>query len=534
MMDRVRRMYRKRRILFFAVILIALLLVDAGLFWYTSSFTTDEKKGTADSVSFDLIDVQRTSGGALLLVSEDGAFSYSGGNLISYEIDGSVNDASVGYYTGAVAASTKNGSLHYFEPGEYSSSFSVAFTGNIEIIGISEMMARQGVYVPEEIVIVVTNATGTRVLVLSVANGGNVEWAYDLASQVVAVSKSDYARSFLVALDNNTVFLFKLIQTTPRTIYHLLDPVREVQLAPSGLTLAILYGDDPSHLAMFSYSSTTPIHVTDLPSGCKNLQIQKEGSLAYVQCGNDVIEVLEGSSSLKTSIAGLIGYVVPTVSDSLFTSTPGKITSYKGHRSTPLWETVVGNTTAHLITDAGGNVLVGWWGRGLIIIDNSQQLIGSRTALLVVGVLVIIEALILPIAIWWKRLSHANMKTAYVLIAGILIGIVVTTISPDPVFIEMLGGLSVYILVVATMSAISTLAAWSSQAGLASIVIGFAVGLVISIPICLVSTFIIWASGIDISSSDFIFRLLVNGLAVGFKVGAASGIAGYLLRWIFT
>jgi hypothetical protein len=151
-----------------------------------------------------------------------------------------------------------------------------------------------------------------------------------------------------------------------------------------------------------------------------------------------------------------------------------------------------------------------------------------------VGILVIIEALILPIAIWWKRLSHADMKTAYVLIAGILIGIVVTTISPDPVFIEMLGGLSVYILVVATMSAISTLAAWSSQAGLASIVIGFAVGLVISIPICLVSTFIIWASGIDISSSDFIFRLLVNGLAVGFKVGAASGIAGYLLRWIFT
>jgi len=530
--ERLKAMYKKKRTLFFTIILIALLLVDGILLWYTFAFTTDEKKVAVESVPFDMVDVQRTSGNVLLLVAQGGVMAYSGGDFTPYEAGDNASDASMGYYTGAVAISTEGGVLHYFRPGEYSPSFSISLDGEIHVIGISET-AQRDLYVPEKVIVVTSNATGTHVLVLSIAGRGTVDWSYDLTSQVVAVSRSYYARSFLVGLDNNTVYLFKLIQTTPRTIYHLPGPVREVQLAPSGLTLGILYGDDPAHLAMYGYSSSTPVSVTDLPGNCKNLQLQKEGSFAYLERGDDVMQVLDGNSSLKTSVEGLHSYVVPSVTDIVFVSTHGKIMSYKGYRGAPIWEAKVGDMTANLITDAAGYVLVGWNGTSLVVIDNSQPVTGSRTMLLAVGVVVILESTALPVVAWRKRLSKVDMKTLYVLLAGIMVGIVVSTALPDPGFTDALGGLPIYLLVVTIISAMSTVIAWESQAGVASVVIGFAAGLVISIPICLVASFFMWAVGVDFSSSDFLFSLVANGLALGFKVGIAGGLAGYLLRWIF-
>jgi hypothetical protein len=188
--------------------------------------------------------------------------------------------------------------------------------------------------------------------------------------------------------------------------------------------------------------------------------------------------------------------------------------------------------TANLITDAGGSVLVGWGIGSLAIIDNTQPFAGSRAALFTVGVIVIAEALTVPIILWRKRLSKVNAKMLVVIVAGAMVGIAVTAILPDPGFSNMLGGMAGYILVVAIMSAISTLVAWNSQAGWASIVIGFAVGLVISIPICLLAAFAMWAIGTDVSASDFLFTLIANGLGVGLKTGVAGGVAGYVIRLI--
>jgi hypothetical protein len=351
---------------------------------------------------------------------------------------------------------------------------------------------------------------------------------------VVAVSRSDFTRSFLLGLDNDTIYLFKLIQTSPRTIYHVPGHVKEVQLSPSGLSLGALYGGDPSYLAMFGYSSSTPVSVTEVPSNCKNLQLQKEGSLAYLENGDEVIRVSEGDTSVKISVGDLHSYVVPSVTDIIFVSTHGKITCYKGDRSSPIWEAKVGNMTANLITGAAGNVLVGWEIRSLTIIDNSQPVAGSKAALFAVGVIVIAEALAVPIILWRKRLSKVNFKMLFVLVAGAMVGIAMTAILPDPGFSSMLGGMASYILIIVIMSALSTLVAWNSQAGLASIVIGFAVGLVISIPICLVAAFAMWANGTDILPSDFLFTLIANGLGVGLKMGVAGGVAGYVIRLIFT
>ncbi|MDD1773269.1 MAG: hypothetical protein LUQ14_01430 [Methanomassiliicoccales archaeon] len=530
-MGRLRATFKRKRSLLLATILVAFLLLDGILLWYTFAFTTDEKKAALDDAPSNLIDVQRTSGKVLLLVTEDGVIGYSSGESTPYEMGENASDASIGYYTGAVAIATEGGILHYFNPGEYSPSFSMTLDGEIRIIGISETTQRD-LHLPEDIVVVTSNATGTHVLILSVAGRGTVSWSYNLTSQVVAVSRSDFTRSFLLGLDNDTVYLFKLIQTSPRTIYHVPGHVKEVQLSPSGLNLAVLFGGDPSYLAMFEYSFSTPLSVTEVPSDCRNLQIQKAGSLAYLENGDEVIRVFEGNTSLKISVGDLHTYVVPSVPDVIFVSTHGKITCYKGDRGSPIWEAQVGNMTANLITDAGGSVLVGWGIRGLAIIDNSQPFAGSKAALFTVGVIVIAEALTVPIILWRKRLSKVNAKTLLVIVAGAMVGIAVTAILPDPGFSNILGGMAGYILIVAIMSAISTLVAWNSQAGLASIVIGFAVGLVISIPICLVAAFAMWANGTDVSASDFLFTLIANGLGVGLKTGVAGGVAGYVIRLI--
>lgn len=378
-----------------------------------------------------------------------------------------------------------------------------------------------------------TNYTGTRLFVLSIPSDGAVEWTRDIATRTVATARSTSTHEFAIALDNNSVYFFRRALSTPTRIYQLDKQVREIVLSDTGLYIGVLSGIDPTRLSVYKSDSTQSVLEKDLPGSCTDLSLQKQIESIFVRSDNDILEVSDEEPIVKVSKQDLTSYAVPTAVSGIFVSTKESVSEYKGERDSPIWEARVGDICTNIITDYGATVVVGYDSSHILVIDNTAVILGSRTAWFFVGLKVILESIVLVIALNWKRIRSAKRITLYVLVAGAFAGIAVSAVLMSEDYVEIFGGTFSYLIFVGILGAITTLIAWSSEAGLASFSLGVGVGLVASVPIALMFQFVLWYSGHEFSVADPVFKSAIFGLVEGIKMGIVGSTLGYVIRRFF-
>jgi len=145
-----------------------------------------------------------------------------------------------------------------------------------------------------------------------------------------------------------------------------------------------------------------------------------------------------------------------------------------------------------------------------------------------IGFLLVCEGIGIPLFIWRGQIVRLKRTALYVILIGAFAGVAIASLMTDPDPIGFFGGLSAYLALAGAISALAALVAWNSEGGIGSIVVGFATGLLISIPAAWVATFLLWSSGYDFGGADIVFGSALNGLVLGLKMGAVGGVAGYI------
>ncbi|MDD1767977.1 MAG: hypothetical protein LUQ27_05375 [Methanomassiliicoccales archaeon] len=498
--------------------------------WYTVSYTTEDKAATVETTPYSILEVRHSSTDTLLIRSDDGVRVFTS-EFSKYDLDANAVGMCIADTTDAVAIGTEDGVIRYYQPGEMSSHFSVDFDGSATPIGIAESFTTRG-SIPDQLVLVMNNATDTSVVVLSVIGDGSVSWRRSLGTGVVATAWSE-GSNFATALDNNSVFLFRWTSNVMRRVYHLAEPVREIALSNSGNYLAVLSGHDPTNLTVFETGSIDPILEMDLPGNCTDLKLQKEIDSIFVRSGESVLDISDGQLSTAVSRPDLNSYTASTMVEGLFVSTEQGIFAYKTDRDSPIWEARVGNICTDLVTDLAGAIVVGYDSGHLVFIDNTDIVLGSKTGWFAVGLAVILEPVALITALNWKKIRSPKKGTLYVLVAGAFVGIAVSAVFMSESSADLLGGTVAYLAFIGIVGAISTLIAWNSAAGIGTVALGVGAGLVASVLLVLVFQFGLWYSGYLFQSTDPVFKSLINGLFDGIKTGLVGGIVGYVIQRLY-
>lgn len=514
----------------FVTVLTALMVLDALVIYYTIGYTTDEKSIEAIPTPAETLDLWRSSQGDIVLLTDEGAFLMGQSSFQLLNVSGTATDLAVGSETGVVAVGNDDGRLYYFKQGEVEASFSVQLDGEIDILGIVERISAR-TYNADQIVLLVRNDTGSRVVVASIAGAGAIDWSFDFDNEITSYAVSDMTRSFALSIENNSVYYFKRTESSPRSIFELSQSVKEVWLSPSGLNLAVLYGDNPLYVADFDINEPEPLWVTEVPADSKGLQMHKEGDWIVVRSGDNLIKADGSGSRFALSRPGMERYVIPTVAEKVFVASEGELSESKWGREAPVWVAEFGESETRILTDAAGSFLIAWNASSLAIIDDSQATLGSGTMWLAIGFLLIGEAVGIPLFFWRAQIARLRKTAFYVIIIGAFAGVALGSLLLDPDPASFFGGVMAYLLIGGTISALSALIAWNSEGGLGSIVIGFATGLLVSIPVALVAVFLLWASGHDFGAADIFFGSALNGLVLGMKMGVVGGIVGYLCNY---
>jgi hypothetical protein len=506
-------------------------MTDILVAWYTVSYTTDDKAAEVETTSYHILEVQQSISHTVLIRSDDGVRLSSSG-FSKYNLGANATGACIGDMTDAVAITTQDSAVWYYQPGKMTPLFSVDINGSASLIGITERYATTK-YVPDQLVLVVSNTTNTSLVVLSISAGGSVHWTRDLGSGVVATARTEGTDYFATALDNNSVLLFRWTSSTPTMVYLMKEPVREIALSETGDHLAVLSGHDPTRLSVFETDSIKPVLDIDLPGNCTDLKLQKEIESIFVKSGNNILKISNDQVGIVVSRDDLKSYATSTVVEGLFVSTKQGVFAYKGGRNSPIWEARVGDICRNVITDSGGAVVIGFDSDHLVTIDNTDVVLGSKTGWFAVGLAVIGESIALIGAFSWRRIRSPKKGTIYVLVAGAFVGIAVSAAFLNESSAGLFGGTLTYLLFVGIIGAISTLLAWNSAAGISAVALGLFVGLVMSVPIALVFQFGLWYSGYVFSTTDPVFKSIINGLYDGIRTGLVGGIAGYVIQRLY-
>ncbi len=519
---------QKKRLILILVV-AAFLAVDAVAVWYTVSFTVEDKPYSLSDTPFEIVSLERSQAGTLLILATDGVYRSTQSGYVSYGGLPPVTGASIGDSTDSVAILTADGTVRYYAPEGMTPSFSVRLNGSAVPIGISEVYGAP-FYFPEDIVVIVRNDSGDRIVLLSVTRGGAIDWEYDLPAQAIAFSRSENTRYFGVALSDASVMLFKRTQAYPVNTFALPMSARELVFSTSGLHFATLTGDNPSRVSLYEMLSTEPVFEGEIAGQGSNLMIQKEDEAVYVQASDSVFRVSRDGVSLKVSQEGLETYRVATTVDNTFVLSSEGLYGYRGQRSVPIWRADVNGWVGNLTSDPGGNLVLGWNRDSILMVDNTEVILGSKPAWVAFGLIVIAECTILPLALAWRRLRALKKGAVYVLAAGAFVGIAILAIFPDDSAAAHFGGTLVYLAMAGIIAAVAAVVSWNSEAGLGGIVFGAVAGLATSLPVALVVHFALWAFGFDFGASGSPYYSIGIGLLTGLKMGIAGSITGFAMN----
>lgn len=522
------RVLRKRKRLVIASVVMMMITADILIGWYTATYTTENKTAEIQIMPYNILDVQQSYSNTLLMLSDDGVRLSSPGGFLRFDLKSNATGACIGDMTNAVAISTMNNVIQYYQPGMMTPHFSVQVNGSARLIGITERYANRE-YLPDQLILLSSDTSATSLVALSIPSDGKIQWTRSLGSAVVAIARSSSTHHFALALANNSVYLFSRISNIPTAVYRSEEPVREIAFSNTGVHLAVMSGHDPTRLSVYESGSLQPLIQKGLPGNCTDLKLQKEIESIYVRSENSILEISNGANLVKVSEADIRSYAVPTAVGSIFVSTRDGVLAYKTERSKPVWEAKVGDICRNVITDFGATVVIGFDSNHLVIIDNTDVILGSKTGWFVTGLAVIGDFVVLALAFSWKRVRNPKKGTMYVLLIGAFVGIAVSSLFVNKASADVFGGTVAYLIFVGILGAIVTFIVWTSEAGIGGIALGVGVGLVTSVPLALVFQFVLWYSGFAFSMTDPVFKSILNGLIDGVRTGLIGGISGYII-----
>lgn len=516
----VKHLFAKRKPIVLIILIIVFLVIDGTLGWYIVTYSIADKEFDETSLDFEILQLERSLNDLVVIRSEHSVHILLD-DTSELQFSGDPVDFNLGDSSNAIAVLTDDDLIHYFPPGQTSEQYFFELEDAVELIGIYEAYSPIG-YRPEMLVAATSNASGDAVHMISIETQ-ETEWTYYFNSSITITARSENTGYFSIVLESNEIFHFGSFSSIPRRMYQIPNIVDEVKVADSGIYLFVLH-DNGSKLSHFSTVSSSPIFTVGLPSGSENLQLRNEAKYAYVQVGEEVLEIADGNVSSKLSKPGLITYAVPTIIDRIYISIPGEIQGYKD-RELPNWKGPSSHEVNGLNSDAGGDLIIGWGERELTMIDDSNMPLGNEDLWTLLGFMVIFESALLIIYGWWDEFRNTRKETLYIIVIGAIVGILVAYIIPDQDAIEWYG-VTAYICLAAALAAISTLISFKVDAGLANIVIGLVVGIIAAVPIALLGHFLMQLGGFQFPDSPFysLAKLIYTGL----KMGIVGGIIGWL------
>jgi hypothetical protein len=525
LLDRLRSGFRKKkRRNLIVVMIIVFLILDASLVWYTISYSVEEKEITTLSTEFEIIDIEYSFMGGLLVRGEEEVHRSTQKGMEALQFSGNPVDAVMADESMAVAVLNSTGIIFYYEPGDLLPTFTVEREGAWALLGISEAYTTVG-RIPEQIAVLISNSTGHHLEMLSITENGSSFWSYTFSQPVDGYASSDYTAYIAVALGNNSVYHFSRISPSPRQIYHFTDHIDELKLSDSGIKMGVLHSNGTIYSLMTTSSNQSQYDVS-LPDDSHRLILKNRAESAFVLSGISVFQVDETGVRERISKQGIVTYTVPIVTDKIFISIPGHIEGFKDNRSTPRWRADLDMTPQTLITDVGGDTLISSDGNSIGIIDDSNMPLGQSILWSALGFLLLGESAFLLIFGLWPRIRAVRRESVYVVFAGTIAGILITALFPEQTTLDWYGNLAIYSMLAAAIAGFSTMATLRVDAGLASVFVGLFVGLVICFPLAMVTHFLLSVAGYEFSGS--MVHSMVNTILTGLKMGLLGGAVGYL------
>lgn len=392
---------RNRRSSIIVLMLVISLTIDCVLAWYIISYSTERLDVHPVSLDFNITDVKFTSSGILLRGEHEVGMLTSHGPVF-FNFTGTPLDAVIGEETGAVAILNTTGTVFYYRPGEFSSAFEVCWEGARALMGISEAYSSAG-RIPEEVGVLIKNDAGQHLKLISIGGNHSTLWSYTFSSKITHFDVSPHMNYIVVALDNRTVFHFSRIDPRPRQIYYTAGPVNELRLSESGISVGVLYSSG-SRFALFGVSNGTPIYELGLPEGSRNLLLKVRADSAFVLADDVIIELNMTGSVTRVVEEGIINYTVPLVVDKIYVSLPDRIEAFRGGRQAPRWIAETEFTVDSMMTDVGGRVLIAYGDDNIVRIDDSDMPLGDSFLWSLLGMVVVAESLMIPVAWFWSRI----------------------------------------------------------------------------------------------------------------------------------
>jgi len=508
------------------LLVVISVIIDCSLAWYIVSYSTERLEIEPVSLDFDIVDVEFSSYGDVLLRGEHRVGMLTSKGPVFFNFSGTPLDATIGDESGATAILNTTGTVFYYGPGEFSYRFKVNREGARALAGISEAYSTVG-RIPEEVGILIENETGYHLELISIGGNHSTLWSYTFSSRITHFDVSPHMSYIAVALENNTVFHFSRIDFRPRQIYHTEGPVDELRLSESGISVGILHSNG-SRFALFGVSTDVPIYKLDLPEGSRNLLLKVRAESAFVLANNVLLQFNGSGFSERITDGNMVNYTVPLVADKIYVSLPDRIEAFRGGRQSPRWIAETAFTVDGMRTDVGGKALIAYGANSIVRIDDSDMPLGDSVLWALLGLLVIVESSLLPVAWYWSRIMASKRMILYVLVSGALAGIAASIIFPDLGTVDWYGSMAAYLAVSGSIAALSTLVAFGVEGGIARIFIGICAGLVISIPVVLAAHFLLSIQGYHFAGS--IFSSVVNTVMTGLKMGLIGGVTGFVIR----
>ncbi|MBC7107480.1 MAG: hypothetical protein H5T41_01595 [Methanomassiliicoccales archaeon] len=513
------------------IIVSLLIIVDFLLIYFNVDSAIENRIVEIKNTPSDILDVQRINKDNILIRTESSVFQAGTSGLVEYNVSGIPLDCVAGSTTGAVAIANDKGEVYYYKPGEFEPLFHVNLRGDVDLLGISEKYVMQ-VYSPSQIACLVRNESGTYLLQLSISSGGGVLWNYKFDEDVVTISISELGRGIAVGLNNSTVYLFKSTDNRIRAIFHFSEKIHELVISSTDLHLGVLYGNVKKYLASVDLYKEKIIWTTEVPTDSKDLQIHADGEWYALKSGNTILAINDTVIRPLLQSSPFKDFALPSIADEIFISKEEKIEKYRPGRNNPIWRAdITGMKNLSLLTDAAGSMLVSWAGNQYVIINDSTGIYGNSMLWRVIGFLLIGEAIAIPLFVWRRKIAKLNRHAIFVILMGAFGGAVAGTIISDPDPIAFFGGENSYLVIAASIAAFSSFISWNAEGGIGSIVYGVAIGLMMSIPIAITASFVLWVFGVEFSSGEIFFSAALNGFIMGFKMALVGAIIGFAYHY---
>ncbi|MEM0449470.1 MAG: hypothetical protein QW520_06590 [Methanomassiliicoccales archaeon] len=483
--------------------------------------------------SNDTVYVDRSSKGFIYVLDRENVTRLSASGSFTYSMPCAPISLQVGRESNSMAVSFANASVALYLSEEEYPLWIRRVNGTPLVIAISEKGTQFG-YTPD-VVYVITSYDSVKALVgLSALKHGEEVLYYEFQGVLNHVSYPDNTHYLALTVNNSHVVIFNKGATSPLGWISVSGQVLETNLGAAGRHLAILYLQNGDHkVSVFSLPSLIHKQTVSVEGkNVKNLLLHGDSGIIYIKSDNKIMRCdVEKENCFKAirEIPELDNFVIPSVTDENFVSSPGKIQTFVPGMVVAKWSCLIGGEPVLLITDAGGWQVIGYDSNRLVIIDNTRNYSGSGTFWMALGVLVIFQISTVLLTHYWNRLKSLDAKRVIVLFCGAIAGVAVGSLFVDLRFVEWFSNELIYLIICGSVAALTCLLSWESQAGLAGMVFSTVFGLPLSVLFSWLAAFFIWTQGYEFPGSDEAFTTAALSLMTGLRMGFTGGIIGWIL-----